>query len=159
MYKRQALDAYKKVLDIEGDKATDVMKRDYETAKKKVENSMNLEKSTSVGSSEEPADKSSVEGAGAGAGGMPDFASLLGGGGLGGGLGSLLSNPQVMQAAEKMMQNPNLMQEMMGNPAIKNMANQFASTGGMPDFSQMMNDPAVRDMAKNMFGGSGSGQP
>ncbi|BAO42347.1 small glutamine-rich tetratricopeptide repeat-containing protein 2 [Kluyveromyces marxianus] len=148
----EALEAYKKVLDIEGDKATDVMKRDYETAKKKVENSMNLEKSAF----NEPTDKSATEapGAGAGPGGMPDLSSLLGGG-LGGGLGALLNNPQVMQAAEKMMQNPGLMQSMMQNPALKDMANQFSSGGGMPDFSQMMNDPAIRDMAKNMFGGSG----
>lgn len=148
----EALDAYKRVLDIEGDKATDVMKRDYETAKKKVESSMNLERAASSEGSETPAGESGAGEAGAGTGGMPDLSNLLGSG-LGGGLGSLLNNPQVMQAAEKMMQNPNLMQEMMSNPALQQMANQFSSGGGMPDFSQMMNDPSIRDMAKNMFGG------
>ncbi|CAH00218.1 Sgt2p [Kluyveromyces lactis] len=154
----EALDAYKKVLDIEGEKATDVMKRDYETAKKKVETSMNLEKSSTSASSEDVSDKSATEGPGAGAGGLPDLSSLLGGGGLGGGLGALLNNPQVMQAAEKMMQNPGLMQDMMSNPAMKQMANQFSSGGGMPDLSQMMNDPSIRDMAKNMFGGGNGSQ-
>lgn len=134
------------------------MKRDYETAKKKVETSMNLEKSSTSASSEDVSDKSATEGPGAGAGGLPDLSSLLGGGGLGGGLGALLNNPQVMQAAEKMMQNPGLMQDMMSNPAMKQMANQFSSGGGMPDLSQMMNDPSIRDMAKNMFGGGNGSQ-
>ncbi|SCW01478.1 LAFE_0E00518g1_1 [Lachancea fermentati] len=132
----EALGAYKKVLDIEGEKATDAMKRDYETAKKKVEQSLDLEKSSPAQSQAEN-----------NSGGFPDMSSLLGGG-----LGGLLNNPQVMQAAQQMMQNPNAFKDLMSNPAVKQMADKFSSGGGAPNMSDLMNDPALRDMAKNMFG-------
>ncbi|CAR22265.1 Sgt2p [Lachancea thermotolerans CBS 6340] len=141
----EALDAYKKVLDIEGSNATDAMKRDYDTAMKKVEQSLNVERSAPAASNAESPDA-------AGGSGFPDIASMLGGG-LGGGLGGLLKNPQVMQAAQQMMQNPNAMQEMMSNPAIKQMADKFQSGGGTPSMADLMNNPALMDMAKNMFGG------
>ncbi|CUS21729.1 LAQU0S03e09406g1_1 [Lachancea quebecensis] len=142
----EALDAYKKVLDIEGSNASDAMKRDYDTAMKKVEQSLSVEKGAPVEGSAENSDA-------AGGGGFPDIASMLGGG-LGGGLGGLLKNPQVMQAAQQMMQNPNAMQEMMNNPAIKQMADKFQSGGSTPSMADLMNNPALMDMAKNMFGGS-----
>lgn len=135
----EALDAYKKVLDIEGNNATEAMQRDYETAKKKVEQSLNSEEITSSN----PTPSASSDGIG----GLPDMSSLLGGG-----LGNLLNNPQVMQAAQKMMQNPSAMQEMMNNPAIRQMAEKFSSGNGAPNFSDMMNDPAIKDMAKSFFG-------
>lgn len=141
----EALEAYKKVLDIEGDNASDVMKRDYETAKKKVEQSLDLEK--------KPETKSRSEGAPPGAGGFGDFASMLGNG-----LGGLLNNPQLMQAAQQMMQNPQAMQQMeslMQNPGIRQMAENFAQGNGAPNMSDLMNNPALREMAGNIFGGSG----
>ncbi|SCU81838.1 LAMI_0B07888g1_1 [Lachancea mirantina] len=141
----EALDAYKEVLDIEGESATDAMRRDYETAKKKVEQSLNLEKSTLV--SNEAEEKAAADAAGS-TGGLPDFSSLLGGG-----LGGLLNNPQVMQAAQSLMQNPNALNDMMSNPALKQMADKFSSGGGAPNMSDLMKDPALMDMAKNMFGG------
>ncbi|EDO17430.1 hypothetical protein Kpol_1037p26 [Vanderwaltozyma polyspora DSM 70294] len=149
-----ALEAYKKVLDIEGDKATEMMKRDYETAKKKVEQSLNLEKSTVSGNATAESDSASAADPFAGMGGMPDFSSMLGGGGL----GNLLNNPQLMQAAQQMMQDPEAMKQvesMMQNPSVKQMADQFSSGNGTPDFSALMNDPSIRDMAKNMFGNGG----
>ncbi|CCE64857.1 hypothetical protein TPHA_0J00340 [Tetrapisispora phaffii CBS 4417] len=153
-----ALDAYKKVLDIEGDKATDIMKRDYETAKKKVEQSLNLEKVTpKEAETESNADAGTGAAGMGGMGGFPDLSSMLGGG-LGGGLGDLLKNPQIMQAAQQMMQNPNAMQQMesmMQNPAVRQMAENFASGEGTPDLSAMMNNPDLKDMAKNMFGNGG----
>lgn len=167
----EALEAYKKVLDIEGDNATPIMKRGYETAKKRVEETLNQNKNEdstdvekvsqdkeepSAGSGAAPDFSSMFGGAGAGAGGMPDLSSMLGGG-LGGGLGSLLNNPQMMQAAQSMMQDPNTMQKMqsmMQNPAIQQMAQNFAS--GNTNFNDIMNDPSIRDMASNMFGGAGS---
>ncbi|QLL35082.1 hypothetical protein HG536_0H04580 [Torulaspora globosa] len=142
----EALEAYKKVLDIEGDNASDVMKRDYETAKKKVEQSLDLEK--------KPETKSRSEGA-TGAGGFGDIASMLGNG-----LGGLLNNPQLMQAAQQMMQNPQAMQQMeslMQNPGIRQMAENFAQGNGAPNMSDLMNNPALREMAGNIFGGSGPG--
>ncbi|GMM56104.1 Sgt2 protein [Maudiozyma humilis] len=160
----EALEAYKQVLDLEGDKATEVMKRDYETAKKRVEESLNVESSNQVEPASATRDapkESDASDSGAAAnpfaGGMPDLASMLGGGGLGGGLGSLLNNPQVMQAAQQMMSDPNSMskiQSMMQNPAVRQMAESFGGSGGMPDMSEMMNNPAIRDMASNLFGGA-----
>ncbi|KAH3903318.1 Sgt2p SCDLUD_000944 [Saccharomycodes ludwigii] len=143
----EAVEAYKKVLDLEGDKATDVMKRDYETAKKKVESSLqgDVAISKDINDTQESAGAST---AGTGAGGLPDMSSLLGGG-----LSGLLNNPQVMQAAEQMMKNPGALQDMMNNPAIKQMAEKFSSGGGMPSMGDLMNDPALKDMAGKMFGG------
>lgn len=138
-----ALEAYKKVLDIEGDKASDVMKRDYETAKKKVEQSLELEKNTES--------KTKTPNAG-GAGGFGDFASMLGGG-----LGGLLNNPQLMQAAQQMMQNPQAMQQMesvMQNPGIRQMAENFAGGSGTPSMGDLMNNPALREMAGSLFSGA-----
>ncbi|CCH62052.1 hypothetical protein TBLA_0G01050 [Henningerozyma blattae CBS 6284] len=142
---QEALEAYKKALEVDGDKATDIMKRDYETAKKKVEQSLNVEKS---------ATPSASASASASAGGMPDMASMLGGG-----LGSFLNNPQIMQAAQQMMSNPRAMEQMesmMQNPSIRQMAENLSSgsSEGMGDF---MNNPAIREMASNLFGGAGAG--
>lgn len=144
----EALEAYKKVMDLEGDKATDIMKRDYETAKKKVEQSLNLEKSAE--------DKSSGAGGAGGAGGF-DFASMLGGG-----LSGLMNNPQIMQAAQQMMSNPQAMQQMqsmMQDPSIRQMAENFTSGNGTPNMDELMNNPAIRNMAGSMFGGGAPGAP
>lgn len=140
----EALEAYKKVLDIEGDNASDIMKRDYETAKKKVEQSLDLEKKPETRSRSEDG-----AGAGAGAGGL---ASLLGGG-----LGGLLNNPQLMQAAQSMMQNPQAMESMMQNPGVRQMAENFAQGNGVPSMADLMNNPALREVAGNLFGGPGAG--
>ncbi|CAI4051442.1 hypothetical protein N7582_005201 [Saccharomyces uvarum] len=144
----EALEAYKKVLDIEGDNATDAMKRDYESAKKRVEQSLNLEKTAP----EQPRDAGANAGQGAGAGGLPDLGSLLGGG-----LGGLMNNPQLMQAAQKMMSNPGAMQNiqnMMQDPSIRQMAEGFTSGGGTPNLSDLMKNPALRNMAGSLFGGA-----
>lgn len=148
-----ALEAYKKVLDIEGDKASDVMKRDYETAKKKVEQSLDLEKKP------ETQARGADAGAGGagGSGGFGDFASMLGGG-----LGGLLNNPQLMQAAQQMMQNPQAMSQMesmMQNPGVRQMAENFAQGNGMPNMGDLMNNPALRDMAGSLFGGANGNAP
>ena len=145
----EALEAYKKVLDIEGDNATEIMKRDYEVAKKKVEESLKSSSQEQQQQQEQPSASRSAD-ASAGAGGMPDFSSMLGSG-----LGGLLNNPQVMETAQRMMQDPNTMQRiqsMMENPAIRQMA-EGLSGGNMPNLGDLMNNPAVMDMAKNLFGG------
>lgn len=164
----EALEAYKKVLEIEGDNATDVMRRGYETAKRRVEESLNQNDSTTdvertkeqteaTGSNTESTPDFSSMFGNSGAGGMPDLASMLGGG-LGGGLGSLLNNPQMMQAAQSMMQDPNTMQKMqamMQNPAMQKMAQNFSS--GNTSMDDIMNNPDVKNMASNLFGGSAPG--
>lgn len=151
----EALEAYKKVLDIEGDSATDVMKRDYETAKRKVEQSLELNQSEGSETSDRGADQS----ANTNPGGGFDLSSLLGGG-LGGGLGGLMNNPQVMQAAQQMMQNPQAMgqmESMMQNPGVRQMAEKFTGGNGTPNMSEIMNNPALREMAGNLFGGARAG--
>ncbi|SCU91119.1 LAFA_0F01970g1_1 [Lachancea sp. 'fantastica'] len=147
----KALEAYKTVLDIEGEKATDAMKRDYDTAMKKVEQSLNLERAAPGAGSEADATASPAGGNG---GGFPDLSSMFGGGGGLGGLGGLLNNPQMMQAAQQFMQNPNAMSEMMSNPAVRQMAEKFQSGQGAPSMADMMKDPALMDMAKNFLGGN-----
>ena len=151
-----AMESYKKGLDVEGDNKSEAMKKGYETAKRRVEEE--LEKSMggndSVASREAELSSASGAGAGAGAGGMPDFSSMFGG--QGGGMPSLsdmLSNPQMMQAAQEMMSNPQALQGLMSNPAVRNMAqNMGIDPSNMPDISSIMNNP----MLQNMFGGQGN---
>ncbi|KAH3673207.1 hypothetical protein WICMUC_003825 [Wickerhamomyces mucosus] len=130
---RDALDAYKRGLETEGDKPSDSMKRGYETAKKRVEEQLNTSnelEATEASSAEQSTPAS-------GAGGLPDLsnlASMLGGSGGAGGAGGaggmpnfadMLNNPALMQAAQQMMQDPNALANLMSNPAIQQMASQF----------------------------------
>lgn len=155
-----AMEAYKKGLDVEGEVKSEAMKKGYETAKRRVEE--DLEKT--MGGSDAVTSRegelaganAGAAGAGAGAGGMPDFSSMFGG--QGGGMPSLsdmMSNPQMMQAAQEMMSNPQALQGLMNNPAVRNMAqNMGLDPSNMPDLSSVMNNP----MLQNMFGGQGGGQ-
>jgi small glutamine-rich tetratricopeptide repeat-containing protein alpha len=150
-----AMDAYKKGMDAEGG-GSEVMRKGYETAKKKVE-----EEGGDVG-----APRGAPGGGGGGGGGMPDLsslASMLGGGGGGGGgggmpdLAGLMQNPMMRQMAQNLMSNPDMMSNLMNNPQLANMASQFAGRGGaggqgggggggMPDLASLMNDPNIADM-------------
>jgi small glutamine-rich tetratricopeptide repeat-containing protein alpha len=75
---------------------------------------------------------SPLAGGGAGAGGMPDLASLasmFGGGGAGGrggmpDLASLMQNPALMQMAQHFMQRGG-MEELLQNPALANLVRGF----------------------------------
>lgn len=149
---KEALDAYKRGVESEGDSPSESMKKGYETAKKRVEESLNLDvpeqlsPATTEGSTPTPA-----TGAGASAGGLPDLSSLLGGAG---GLEGLMSNPMVQQ----MMQDPSLMSNLMNNPALSQMAQSMGiggGEGGMPDLSSMMNNPMLRNMANQFMQGRG----
>ncbi|KAI5957575.1 hypothetical protein KGF57_003269 [Candida theae] len=154
---KEAMEAYKKGLEVEGDKPSDGMKKGYETAKKRVEQELENSISTSDRSGHESGSRSAPDsgaGAGAGAGGLPDFSSMFGGaGGADGLLGNLMNNPQMMQAAQSMMSNPGAMQEMLNNPAIRQMA-QSLGLGGPdgPDLSNIMNNP----MLNQFMGGRGN---
>ncbi|TFB04658.1 Small glutamine-rich tetratricopeptide repeat-containing protein 2 [Trichoderma ghanense] len=158
-----AMEAYQKGIEYEGNGGSDAMKKGYETAKRRVEE---LEAEDNVASSR------GGPGAGAGAGGMPDFsnlASMFGGGGGGGGgmpdLGSIMSNPMFASMAQNLMSNPDLMNNLMSNPRLRDMANQFSSGGGMPDLGSLMSDPNIAEImlitgfsrARNMMGGGGAG--
>ncbi|KAL1607886.1 Small glutamine-rich tetratricopeptide repeat-containing protein 2 [Paraconiothyrium brasiliense] len=160
-----AMEAYKMGMDAEGG-GSDIMRRGYETAKKKHEE----EKRGDVDAVESEASRGAPS---AGMGGMPDLASLAnmfggaGGGGAGegdrdeggaggmGGLASLMNNPMIQQAMQspaiqQMMQDPNALANMMNNPQVRQMAERFggggAGGGGMPDLSSLMNDPNIANM-------------
>jgi small glutamine-rich tetratricopeptide repeat-containing protein alpha len=151
-----AMEAYKSGMDAEGG-GSDVMRKGYETAKRKVE-----EEGGDVGAPD--ADRGAP---GGGGGGMPDLsslASMLGGGGGGGGgggmpdLAGLMQNPMMRQMAQNLMSNPDMMSNLMSNPRLAEMASSFAGRGGgagggaggggggMPDLSALMNDPNLADM-------------
>ncbi|KGQ08176.1 Small glutamine-rich tetratricopeptide repeat-containing protein 2 [Beauveria bassiana D1-5] len=156
-----AMEAYAKGIEYEGNGGSDAMKKGYETAKRRVE-----ETSGDAGEVDDVAARGAP---GAGAGGMPDFASLasmFGGAGAGGAggagaggmpdLSSIMSNPMFASMAQNLMSNPEMINNLMSNPRIRDMANQFGSGGGMPDLNSLMSDPNVAEMARNMMGGGGA---
>lgn len=161
-----AMDAYKQGIDAEGNGGSDAMKKGYETAKRKA-----AEQEQDEDNGEVAAQESTRGGAGAATGGgMPDLASMFGGGGAGGmpDLGSLMQNPMMRQMAQNLMSNPDMMNNIMNNPRLREMAGQFgggggggagggAGSGGMPDLSSLMNDPNIADLARNFMGGAGRG--
>ena len=155
-----SMEAYKAGMDAEGG-GSEVMRKGYETAKKK------YEESGDVG-----APDAGVR-SGPGGGGMPDLsslASMLGGGGGGGGGGSmpdfnaLLQNPMMRQMAQNLMSNPDMMNNLMSDPRVSQLAESFGrgrggagaggapgggapgGGGGMPDLSALMNDPNIAEM-------------
>ncbi|KAL4969060.1 putative Hsc70 cochaperone (SGT) [Aspergillus stella-maris] len=147
--------AYESGIEAEGNGGSEAMKRGLETCKKKIEEASR--------GPEPPAD--SVDDApGAsrgGGGGMPDLsslASMLGGGGGGGGggmpdLGSIMNNPMFASMAQNLMSNPDALNNLMSNPQLRQMAENFGQGGGMPDMSALMSDPNIANMARNFMGG------
>jgi small glutamine-rich tetratricopeptide repeat-containing protein alpha len=142
-----AMDAYSKGIEYEGNGGSDAMKKGFETAKRRVEEMENEEADLPRAS---PGTRS-----GGAPGGMPDLGSLAsmlgGGGGAGGGggmpdLSSIMSNPMFANMAQSVMSNPDLMNNLMSNPRLRDMANQFSSGGGMPDLNSLMSDPNIAEM-------------
>jgi small glutamine-rich tetratricopeptide repeat-containing protein alpha len=137
-----SMEAYQKGIEYEGNRGSDAMKKGYETAKKRV---AELEEG---GNSED--DEVAERGTGAGAGGMPDLSSMFGGGGGGmPDLSSIMNNPMFASMAQNLMSNPEAMANIMGNPRLREMANQFGgggNGGGMPDLSSLMQDPSIAEM-------------
>lgn len=76
---------------------------------------------------------------GAGGGGMPDIAAMLGGAGGMEGLAGLMNNPQMMSMAQNMMQNPAFMQMAQG------------LMGGMAGAQQPSSAPASAPAAASNF--------
>ncbi|KAB8338965.1 hypothetical protein FH972_021905 [Carpinus fangiana] len=156
-----SMDAYKNGIDAEGSGGSDAMKRGYETAKRRVQETND---EANVGSTRAASPGS------ASAGGVPDLgglASMLGGGGPGGqgggmpDLSSLMNNPMMRQMAQNIMSNPSAMQNMMSNPRIQQMMNQFGGgaggteSGDGPDLASLMQDPSIAELARNFMGGAG----
>lgn len=144
-----AKEAYEKGIEAEGSGGSDAMKRGLETSQRKIEEASRA--------AEPPAeDLDSASGASRGPGGMPDLsslASMLGGGGGGGGEGggmpdmsAMMNNPMFASMAQNLMNNPDMLNNLMGNPRLRQMAENFGQGGGMPDMSSLMSDPSIAEM-------------
>jgi len=161
------MEAYKQGMDAEGG-GSDVMRRGYETAKRRYEEEAGDVGAPDAGEREMPS---------GGAGGMPDLsglASMLSGGGAGGAGGmpdfsQMMQNPMIRQMADRVMQNPEMLSGLMNNPALAGMMGGLGrgggngapgagggAGGGMPDLAAMMNDPNIAEMARNFMGGAGA---
>ncbi|KAG2350701.1 hypothetical protein BDR05DRAFT_40507 [Suillus weaverae] len=89
----------------------------------------------------------------AGLGGMADMFRNMGGMGGAGGAGgmpdlaSLMNNPMMMQMAQQMMANGG-MERLMSNPNVANM-----SGGAAPSMEELMGDPELRNLASQFGAG------
>jgi small glutamine-rich tetratricopeptide repeat-containing protein alpha len=150
-----SMEAYQKGIEFEGNGGSDAMKKGYEIAKKRV---AKLEAGDD--SEDDEVTERSAPGAGAGAGG-PDLSALAGmfGGGAGGGLQDIMSNPMFASMAQNLMSNPDMMNNLMNNPSIRDMASQFGAGGagaggrggGGPDLASLMQDPSIAEMYENPY--------
>lgn len=125
-----AMNLYKKGLDVEGSSKLDAMQRGYETSKQRYEEQ--LENSMAVESKEKESPAT---------GGMPDFSKMFSGGGMPN-FAELMNNPQLMQAAQQMMSNPDSLKSLMNNPAMKKLAQSMGmggADGQGPDLSTLSN--------------------
>jgi small glutamine-rich tetratricopeptide repeat-containing protein alpha len=69
-----------------------------------------------------------------------------------------MSNPMFASMAQNLMSNPDMMNNIMSNPRLREMASQFGGGGaggapgggggggGMPDLSALMQDPSIAEM-------------
>ncbi|KUJ08050.1 TPR-like protein [Mollisia scopiformis] len=163
-----SMEAYSKGIEYEGNGGSDAMKKGFETAKKAVA-------AQEDGDDESDEEVASRGGPAGGAGGMPDLSSLAGmfggrgAGGAGGGgmpdFSAIMQNPMFASMAQNLMSNPEAMNNIMSNPRLREMANQFGGgggggaggAGGAPDLASLMSDPSIAEMARNMMGGAGRG--
>ena len=133
----------KKAIETDPAGGSDALKKSYEDAKR-----------AAAQAKDQGSAAANRSAPGGGGGGMPDLSSLagmFGGGGGGGGggmpdLSSIMSNPMFANMAQKFMQNPEMMEGLMNNPNLRQMADQFSSGGGMPDMGALMSDPNIADM-------------
>jgi len=154
-----SMEAYQKGIEYEGNGGSEAMKKGFETAKKKVEEEGQVaDDDDDIGAP----DARSGPGAG-GAGGMPDLSALAGmfgggGGGSGGGpdLSQIMNNPMFASMAQKMMSNPDMLNNLMNNPRLRGMMDSMGGGGGgegrggggggMPDLASLMQDPTIADL-------------
>ena len=69
-------------------------------------------------------------------------------------LAGLMQKPMMRQMAQNLMSNPDMMSNLMNNPRIAEMAQQFGGGGrgggggggGMPNMQDLMNDPNLAEM-------------
>ena len=150
-----SMEAYKQGIDAEGDSASEAMKRGFETAKKRVEEEGgDVDEIDSVGQS-----KNASAATSSGGPDLAGLASMLGGGGAGGGgmpdLSQMMQNPMMRQMAQNVMSNPDMLNNIMNNPGLRDMAQRFGGgggggggggSGGMPDIASLMQDPNLAEM-------------
>lgn len=149
---RGSMEAYQKGIEYEGNGGSDAMKKGYETAKKRCE-----ELESELANTGADAAATATRGAGPD---LSNLASMFGGGGGGGGgpdLSSIMNNPMFASMAQNLMSNPDVMNNLMSNPRLREMADRFGQGGGMPDMSTLMNDPNIAEMARSFMGGGGGG--
>ncbi|QPG75035.1 hypothetical protein FOA43_002375 [Brettanomyces nanus] len=171
-----AMEAYEQGMKVEGDKHSPAMQKGFETAKKRVTEKM----ASGLGSVDEPKGTSASSSDSATATDAGSAANPLAG--LGG-LGGLLNNPQVMQAAQKMMQNPDALKNLMNNPQLRQMAQSMGLGGdaagtagatsaagstdsadatgatnatGTPSLNDLMNNPMLRNLANQFMNNKGN---
>ena len=146
---KSSVDAYKEAMDVEGGGGSELTRKGYETAKRKLEEQEKAGGGGGGAPMEPDVDDdaaAATRGAGAGgAGGMPDLSALAGmfgggGGGQGGAggggggmpdIGAMLNNPMMAQMAQNIMKDPAQLQAMMQNPQVRAMAERFGLGGGM----------------------------
>ncbi len=152
-----SMEAYQKGIEYEGNGGSEAMKKGFETAKKKVEDEGRMadDDDDDIGA---PNARS-----GPGAGGMPDLSALAGmfGGGAGGGgggggpdLSQIMNNPMFASMAQKVMSNPDMLNNLMSNPRLRGMMDSMGGGGGgegrggggMPDLASLMQDPTIADL-------------
>jgi len=85
--------------------------------------------------------------------GMPGGGSEEGGGNPD--IAQLINNPMIAQMAQQFAANGGL-EKIMGNPSVAAMFNRVQAGGGMPSMSELLSDPGLRDLASE-FGGSAGG--
>ncbi|KAG7880753.1 hypothetical protein KL935_002182 [Ogataea polymorpha] len=152
-----SMKAYERGLEVEGDSPSDAMKKGFETAKKKYTETL----AASLGSTNRHSEsQDSASGEASTTSTMPDItnlANMFGGSSEGspssgnnlGGIAGLMNNPQIMQAAQRMMQNPEAMNGLLNNPQIRQMA-QNLGLGGDGGLDELMNNPMLQNLA-NQF--------
>jgi len=74
-------------------------------------------------------------------------------------LQDIMSNPMFASMAQNLMSNPDMMNNLMNNPSIRDMASQFGAGGagaggrggGGPDLASLMQDPSIAEMYENPY--------
>ncbi|KAG7696794.1 hypothetical protein KL930_002756 [Ogataea haglerorum] len=155
-----SMKAYERGLEVEGDSPSEAMRKGFETAKKKYTETLVASLGSANRESESQTSSSGESQT------MPDITSLanmFGGSSEGspssgsdlGGMAGLMNNPQIMQAAQRMMQNPEAINGLLNNPQIRQMA-QSLGLGGEGGLDELMNNPMLQNLA-NQFRNSNSG--
>lgn len=153
-----SMEAYQKGIEYEGNGGSEAMKKGFETAKKKVEDEGQM---ADDDDDDDDIGAPNARSGPAGAGGMPDLSALAGmfGGGAGGGgggpdLSQIMNNPMFASMAQKMMSNPDMLNNLMSNPRLRGMMDSMGGGGGgegrggggMPDLASLMQDPTIADL-------------